>query len=180
MSAIFENEMIRLRDAVLNDAEELLHTNNDDEVMMYYGKNPYNQDIQGARDEILWFRSLLAENKGVRWVIADKASNQYIGDIGVFNFEPDHNRAELGFKLQKKYWNKGIMRVCIQQVLEFAFEEKSYNRIEALVDPRNIGCQKTLKKNGFQLEGALREYEFERGQYIDLQMYSILRREFSK
>jgi len=36
----------------------------------------------------------------------------------------------------------------------------------------------TLKKSGFTLEGTLREYEFENGQYIDLQLYSIIKREF--
>lgn len=179
MNIIFENERIRLREAELSDAENLLQIANDEEVMKYYGMN-HSLNIEGATEEILWFRSLFEKNEGARWVIADKESNQYIGDIGVFHFEPDHNRVEIGFKLAKEHWNKGIIGECIQRALEFAFLEKKYNRVEALVDPRNIGCQMTLQKNGFQLEGTLREYEFEHGEYVDLQLYSILRREFSK
>lgn len=179
MNIIFENELIRLREAKLSDEEELLRISNDEEVMKYYGMN-HSPNIEGAKKEILWYRSLLANNEGARWVIADKENNQYIGDIGVFHFEPTHNRLEIGFKLAKEYWNKGIMGACIQKTLQFAFLEKKYNRVEALVDPRNIGCQLTLKKNGFQLEGILREYEFERGHYVDLQLYSILKREFGK
>ncbi len=72
------------------------------------------------------------------------------------------------------------MTECIKKTLEFGFSDRNYNRIEALVDKRNIGCKKTLENNGFKLEGLLREYEFENGNYVDLEMYSILKREYIK
>lgn len=177
MTTIYENHLFRLRKAHINDAEELLNTSSNEEVMKYYGMNPC-KDMQGAGKEIAWFNSLIEDGKGVRWVIADVNSNLYIGDIGVFGLDPDHSRIEIGFKLKKEYWNLGIMRKCIQKILAFSFLKKGYNRIEAFVDPRNIGCQMTLKRNGFQLEGTLREYELERGQYVDLQLYSILKKEY--
>ncbi|WP_291563923.1 MULTISPECIES: GNAT family N-acetyltransferase [unclassified Clostridium] len=179
MKTIFENNIIRLREANLEDAKELLSVTNDEEVIKYYGMDPY-KNIREAEDEINWFISLLKEGKGARWVIADKDTNKYIGDIGVFNFDKNHNRIEIGFKLKKEYWNKGIMTECIKKTLEFGFSDRNYNRIEALVDKRNIGCKKTLENNGFKLEGLLREYEFENGNYVDLEMYSILKREYIK
>lgn len=177
MVLIFESDRIRLRDASLADAERLVQIMSNEDVMKYYGMNPCTS-LAAAKEEILWFQNLITNGQGFRWVIADKTSNQYIGDIGVFDFEPVHNRVEIGFKLHPTYWNRGIMSECIQKVLEFAFLQKKYNRIEALVDPRNISCQMALQKNGFFLEGTLREYEFENGNYIDLQSYSILKREF--
>ncbi|MEW8956996.1 GNAT family N-acetyltransferase [Clostridium sp.] len=179
MKTIFENNIIRLREAMLEDAEELLKLTNDEEVMRYYGMGAYN-NIDEAEEEIKWFLNLSEEDKGVRWVIADRDSNNYVGDVGIFNLSKNHNRIEIGFKLNKEYWNKGIMRECIKRVLEFGFNEKRYNRIEALVDKRNIGCKKTLESNGFKLDGLLREYEYENGEYVDLEMYSILRREYKK
>ncbi|PYE87380.1 GNAT family N-acetyltransferase [Bacillus sp. 196mf] len=177
MATIFENNSIRIREASIADAEELFRIISDQDVMEYYGMKPC-ANLEGAKEEILWFQSLAKNNQGFRWIIADKKSNKYIGDIGVFGFEPIHNRIEIGFKLQQAHWNKGIMSECIQKVLEFSFLKNQYNRVEALVDPRNKGCQMTLKKSGFTLEGTLREYEFENGQYIDLQLYSIIKREF--
>ena len=177
MRTIYENNIIRLRDATLEDAGELLELTKDIDVMRYYGMNSY-KDIKEAEDEINWFKGLLEENKGVRWVIADKDSDKYVGDIGVFNLDTNHNRIEIGFKLKKDYWNRGIMSECIKKVLEFGFVEKGYNRIEALVDTRNTACGRVLKNNGFKLDGVLREYEFEHGNYVDLEMYSILKREY--
>jgi ribosomal-protein-alanine N-acetyltransferase len=179
MGIIYENNIIRLREARLDDSGELLSITNDEEVMKYYGMGPYI-NLEEAEEEINWFLGLNAEGKGARWIIADKSSDKYVGDIGVFNFDETHNKVEIGFKLKKECWNKGIMSDCIKKTLEFAFMELKYNRVEALVDKRNIGCKKALEKSGFKLEGLLREYEFEHGQYVDLEMYSILYREFNK
>ncbi|MFF0825369.1 GNAT family N-acetyltransferase [Brevibacillus sp. NPDC003359] len=179
MEAVFENQFIRLRQASLEDADELFTVSTDEDVMRYYGVEPY-QHRKEAEDEIKWFLSLAEEGQGVRWVIADRTSNRYVGDIGLFHFHPRHNRVEIGFKLKKDYWNKGIITACINKTLAYGFQELGYNRIEALVDTRNVGCQKTLRKNGFLLEGVLRDYERERGEYVDLDMYSILKRDFVK
>ncbi|HCQ90205.1 MAG TPA: N-acetyltransferase, partial [Clostridium sp.] len=68
MKTIFENNIIRLREANLEDAKELLSVTNDEEVIKYYGMDPY-KNIREAEDEINWFISLLKEGKGARWVI---------------------------------------------------------------------------------------------------------------
>lgn len=174
---IFENYIIRLRDAVLEDADELFKISNDKEVAKYYGMEPF-KNIQEAEEEIKWFLSLLEQGKGVRWVIADKVTNKYIGDVGIFDFDEKNNKLEIGFKLKKEYWNKGIMTECIKKALDFGFREINCNRIHAFVDTRNAGCKRTLLKNGFKFEGLLREFEFEFGHYVDLEMYSILKREY--
>ena len=174
---IFENDIIRLREATLEDAEDLLKITNDEEVMKYYGMEPY-KNIEEAEEEINWFISLFKEDKGARWVIADKNTNKYVGDVGIYDYSRQHNKAEIGFKLKKEYWKKGIMTQCIEEVLNYSFFDKNCNRVQAIVDPRNIGCKKILEKSGFKFEGLLREYEFEYGEYVDLQMYSILKREY--
>ncbi len=72
------------------------------------------------------------------------------------------------------------MTACMKVVLDFAFYELDYNRIEALVDVRNVACIKLLEKNYFKKEGVLREYEFEHGNYVDLEIHSVLKREHKK
>lgn len=178
MIPTYENQLVRLREPRLTDANELLRITNDPEVMKYYGMEPY-QELTKAEEEINWFLSLFKENCGGRWVIADKITDQYIGDIGLFHFQPKHNRIEIGFKLKKEYWRKGIMSFSIREILHFGFHHNHYNRIEALVDKRNVGCLKTLERCGFQREGLLREYECEYGHYVDLYMLSMLKSEYS-
>lgn len=145
MRTIFENDIIRLRESTLEDAEELLKITKDEEVMKYYGMEPF-KNIEEAEEEINWFINLFKEDTGVRWVIADKNTNKYVGDVGIYDYSKEHNKAEIGFKLKREYWKKGIMTKCIEEVLNYSFLNKNCNRVQALVDPRNIGCKKTLKK----------------------------------
>jgi len=70
------------------------------------------------------------------------------------------------------------MSCCLQAVLRVVFENWGYNRVEAMADVRNTSCIKLLEKNRFVKEGTLRDYEFEHGHFVDLEIHSILRREF--
>jgi ribosomal-protein-alanine N-acetyltransferase len=62
-------------------------------------------------------------------------------------------------------------------VLRFGFEEMALNRVEALILPGNEAAHRLLTGLAFQREGVLREYEHLKGQFVDLTMYSLLRRD---
>jgi [ribosomal protein S5]-alanine N-acetyltransferase len=179
MIPVYDIGLARMREPRPGDAAELMKMTNDADVMKYYGMEPY-QDIKEAEAEIEWFLRLFREDSGGRWVIADRDRDAYIGDVGIGPVNRRHNRIEIGFKLKKEYWGRGIMSACIGRVLGFGFLVKSYNRIEAVVDPRNAGSKRALAKCGFQYEGLLREYEAEHGYYVDLEMHSILKREYER
>ncbi|WP_426251727.1 GNAT family N-acetyltransferase [Paenibacillus pabuli] len=51
------------------------------------------------------------------------------------------------------------------------------NKIEAKVEPQNQASIRLLHKLGFCQEGLLRQHEIEKGRYIDLAVFSKLRRE---
>jgi [ribosomal protein S5]-alanine N-acetyltransferase len=46
--------------------------------------------------------------------------------------------------------------------------------IEAIIDPKNIGSEKVLLKNGFVKEAHFIENEFYNGQFLDTVIYSRL------
>lgn len=69
------------------------------------------------------------------------------------------------------------MSEALKRVLDFGFGTMQLNRIEALVFAQNIPSHRLLKKLGFKREGVLREYEFVKERFVDLTMYSLLRRE---
>ena len=70
------------------------------------------------------------------------------------------------------------MTEALSSVLASGYEVMELNRVEALVDPRNEASLRLLLKLGFTREGVLREYEYEKGAFIDLVMMSLLRREW--
>ena len=174
---VIETERLVLREPKPEDLQSVYAIHSDSEVMRYYGVLPYDS-IEKAEKHLNWLSSLFKENTGLRPVITPKDEDVYIGDVGFYDFESKHNRAEIGYILGKDYWGKGIMTEALGAVLGYGFIEMNLNRVQALIDPRNTASKNVVQKNGFSYEGTFREYEYENGAYIDLDMYSLLRREF--
>ncbi len=174
---VLNTERLCLRSPVEEDIPHLLKISQDEDVMRYYGVEPYKSMLE-ARKEVDWMRRIFREGKGIRWIITSQDKPEYIGDIGLDKYIEKHRRAELGFKLKKMYWRQGIITEAFSKVLCYGFEEMRLNRIEALVDPRNEASMKLLEKAGFKEEGVLRDYEFEKEEFIDLVMTSLLKKEW--
>ena len=67
------------------------------------------------------------------------------------------------------------MTEALVGMLDYMYESIDLNRVQALVDPRNEGSLRLIERQGFQRDGLLRSYEYERGAYVDLYMLSLLR-----
>lgn len=173
---VMETTRLRLRKPLNRDANALMEVTRDEAVMQYYGMVAFGS-IAETLNEIAWFKNLFAGTEGIRWVITEKGEDIYIGDIGFHNYVKTHSRAEIGFKLARAFWHKGIMSEALEPVLDYGFSVMQLNRIEAVVDPENAACLSLLKKSGFATEGILREYESEAKGYVDLVMLSLLKKE---
>ncbi len=174
----FEYGDYRLRKPIAEDAAGFIAICADPEVMRYYGSSgAFIKTIEDAEKEIAWGLGQFEKNAG-RWIVVEKAEDAYIGDIGFFNFQEPHNRVEIGYRLKREYWGRGIVGGFLRQLVRFGFTEKKYNRIEATVDARNDRSKKVLLKNGFRLEGTFREYECENGEFVDIEMYAILKKDY--
>jgi ribosomal-protein-alanine N-acetyltransferase len=164
-----------LRDAREDDAFGLFELSRDQEAMRYYGElGGAFADVEEAREEIEWFLSLPANN-AYRWVIADDQRDEYSGDIGFFDADVGHRRAEIGFKLRSDRWNRGIVSGFMEPVLRYGFDRLGYNRVQAFVETGNRGSIRVLEKSGFRIEGVLRAYEHARGAPVDMAVLALLR-----
>jgi ribosomal-protein-alanine N-acetyltransferase len=165
-----------LRELTIEDAA-VLHTYwSDPEVLEYLSLEPF-ANIQESLDMIEILKNLYGDNQGARWVITAKDSGKVLGTCGFHNFKSEHCRVEMGYELGKEYWRQGIMTEALQAIIHYGFATMQYNRIEAFVNFGNIKSQKILEKNGFKLDGLLREYEFNRGKFVDQYCYSLLKSE---
>lgn len=176
---VVKSERLVLRGPKQKDIEPILAIFNDDEVLKYYGVLPYDSE-EKAQKQIDWFRELHDKQTGLRWVITLRGEDTYIGDVGFYDYEARHDRAEIGYILSKKHWGNGIMSEAINAALNYGFNNLMLNRVQALIDPRNNASKRVAEKQGFRYEGTYREYEKEHGLYIDLDLYSLLRREWNQ
>ncbi len=161
------------------DAARLLAAWSDEETVRYFGTGPLHTRGE-ALEELQIFRVQASSGDGIRWILTQQGQDEYIGDIGFFDFAPEHARAEIGFLLARELWGRGLMGEALDAALGYGFRVKCLHRVEALVDPRNEPCLRLLQRAGFEREGTLREYEFERGEFIDLVLLSLLQREWTE
>jgi ribosomal-protein-alanine N-acetyltransferase len=176
---ILETKRLVLRKVTKEDANSILKYLSDEEVMKYYGLEPF-KSINDVLDEISWYQSLQNNKTGIRWGITLKEQGIVIGSCGFHNKVSHHFRTEIGFELSKEQWGKGIAHEAVEAIICYGYEHMKIQRIEALIEPPNISSQKLVEKLGFIREGLLRNYEFTNGKFDDLYMYSLLKQDFDK
>ncbi len=93
----------------------------------------------------------LKTDKAISWGITTKESNVLIGSICLWNFSEDKKTAEVGYDLDPKFQGKGIMSEALKAVLDFGFNQRGFETIEAYTDYRNIPSKKLLKLHSFCL-----------------------------
>lgn len=70
------------------------------------------------------------------------------------------------------------MHGALQALPDHGFGALDLNRVEADIDPRNAGSERTLRRPGFQWEGVLRERWIVAGKVSDTGLCGLLRRDW--
>jgi len=164
-------DLIEIKQIHLGDLFKLF---GDKDVTKYYNIKTLTEENE-AQKLLNWFQDRFSDKLGIRWGIAFKDKEEIIGTIGFNNFMHKH-RANLGYDLQKDYWNNGYITEALIEVIKFGFEKLKINRIEAEIMPGNINSEKALISLGFEKEGLLRDWMLWNEKHYDMIMYSLLRK----
>jgi len=163
MKIFAETERLILREILPTDVEGMYQLDADPEVQKYLGNKPVTSREQTV-DIINFIRQQYIDNGIGRWAIIDKKSNEFLGWTGLklVTDETNHNKNyyDLGYRLIKKYWGKGIATESALASLEYAFDKLDAKEVYAMADCENNGSNKILKKVGlhfietFNLDGT--------------------------
>jgi len=147
-----QTERLILRDLEISDAEGIFKLDSDPDVHEFLGKKPI-QSIDQAREIIEFIRKQYIKNNIGRWAIIDKTSGDFIGWSGLKYEEglrEDFNYYDLGYRLRKEYWGKGIATESAKASLKYGFEQLSLKEIGAAADVNHIVSNKILKNIGMR------------------------------
>jgi ribosomal-protein-serine acetyltransferase len=139
-------------------------------------------DATRTEDDILAFirRSMeqLASNRG--FSAAVWADGCVAGVIGLHHLEWQYRKAEMGYWLAREFQGRGIATAAARAVTDHVLVELELNRMEILCAAGNTKSSAVPKRLGFTYEGTLREAQLLDGRYVDLEVYSMLRREYRR
>lgn len=87
----------------------------------------------------------------------------------------DRFRAHITYGIAREYWGQGIATRAAKMAVSEGFREfPDLVRLQTLVEVENKASQRVLEKIGFQKEGVMRKYGFNKGQIKDVFMFSLL------
>jgi len=176
---ILTSGQLLLRRITPVDAGRLYDNFSRDEVTEFFDL-PTFQSIDEADQLVVEWEDRYQKKEAIRWAITfSDDPDRLIGTCGFHNFALEHARAEIGYELDPNYWQKGIMTTAVSRIIQFGFEQFNLNRIEAFIDPDNVASRRLLNKLALRSEGILRDYFFEKGRYVDGEIFALLRKETS-
>ncbi len=172
-----QTERLLLRPMTLDDDQDMFEYGSDPEMTRFTSWETH-RSIEDARVFLQREVDGFDDVTGGAWGIEHRGDRKFIGAFGFILQPPEHQIQEIGFHLARKYWGQGLMTECAREVIRFSFDNLEVNRIQATCEPENIGSARVLEKCGLSYEGTLRAWRLTKGRWLDMRMYSILKRDY--
>lgn len=137
------------------DLELLYEIENSPEMWDVTSSNvPYSRYV--LKDYIANQQNDIYADKQIRFVI--RVEGAAIGLIDLFNFEPRHQRAELGLAILKEHRGKGFSAQAIGLLKEYAQKVINLHQIYCIVPENNKPSLRMLRSEGFCNEFILKDW----------------------
>ena len=173
-----ETERLILRSIRRKDAGDLFSFARNEEVTRFVLWSPH-ESIRDSRRYIRCCRRQYANGFPGIFAIEHKEDRRMIGTIGYVGFSREHRCAEIGYSLDPKYWNRGLMTEALARLIRYSFEDLGLHRLEACHDINNPASGRVMEKCGMHLEGTLKDKYNNKGVYCTVHLFAIIRNERS-
>lgn len=109
-----------------------------------------------------------------RFVIEEPQSQAILGGVGINQIIAMHRIGNLGYWVRQSALNQGVCTGAARQVLNYAFSELKFQRIEIHAHPDNTASNAVALKLGAVYEGTLRNKLLIHGKAEPAKCYSII------
>lgn len=174
-----ETARLRLRRMTLRDAHDIFDYSKDPEVARYVLWTAH-RSVWETKAYIRWVRQQYASGYPSSWCIVEKASGRVVGTIGFMSYQPENATVEVGYSLARSHWNQGLMTEALNAVLAQVFTVLKLHRVEAQHFSANPSSGRVMQKCGMTHEGTLRRRICNKGEFMDVEMWAILRTDWAK
>lgn len=117
---------------------------------------------------------------GTDYSFVIKNKDNVVGRIGLHYINQQNRFGAIGYWISEGFSGKGIITKACQRLIRFCFEEAGLNRIEIKCATSNQRSAAVAERLGFRKEGIMREAELVNGEFLDLNLYSLLKAEWQK
>ena len=171
---VLQTERLILRKITRADLMDVYEYASDPLVSKYLLWNPHS-DLSYTSQYLKLIEHNYKKQNFFDWGVTLADSKKMIGTCGFTSFDIKNNMAEIGYVLNRKYWGRGIAVEAAKKVIDFGFNTLDLHRIEVNFIPSNASSRRVAEKCGMHYEGVLKERIWVKGEYKDIEVYSITR-----
>lgn len=145
---------------------------NDPGTNRYMGVGRVVSTLESVRDYVAAF-----EGRADRYLfaIAVRDTGEHIGNITLQDIDAVDLRGEIGLLVGEPEWRgRGVGSEAIAMVVSHAFDDLGLHKLTAGYVAGNDGSARAFAKNGFVVEGVLREQFALDGEFADVYRLGLL------
>lgn len=174
MKPNLQDERIALRALEPEDVDLLMHWENDEANWPLSGTlAPYSRHI--LREYVANSKADIYTSRQLRLIISERAGEQAIGTIDLFDFAPFHLRAGVGILIgEKNYRRQGHASRALALVARYGFQYLGLQQLYCTIGADNKGSQRLFEKQGFIRNGTQAKWIRLNGRYEDAYFYQLL------
>lgn len=101
-----------------------------------------------------------------------------IGLVGFNAIYKKHKKGEIGYWVAQDMQGKGIITKAVKRLIDYGFKHLDLNRILIRVSTQNVKSKQVAQRLGFTYEGTLREDFFQNNQFVDIEIYGLLKSDY--
>lgn len=152
MEPVLTTERMWLRRFTPADVDNLYELDSDPEVMRFLTNGrptPYGV----VRDEVL--PRILAEyERSARhgqWAAEERGTGRFLGWLSLaLPDDGDPDQAELGYRLRREFWGRGLATEGARALVRTAFAERGLRRVFATTMAVNLTSRRVMEKAGLR------------------------------
>lgn len=133
------------------DDLEAFHALCSDPLVMQFVREGMPWTCEQTLDCILTANRLARELGYCRWAVIHKKDAKLIGFCG---YVPTDGVPEIGWRLAKEYWGRGLATEAAKNVLDFGLHTLGMRRVIATVQKRNAASLRVVEKLAMTYESS--------------------------
>ncbi len=175
---ILETERLVLRPFGPADAPDVQRLAGDREIADTTERIPHPYEDGMAEAWIATHTERFRKRQGCEFAIILKDTSELTGAIGL-TLTMTHRRGELGYWIGRPFWGQGYCTEAGRFVIDYGFSSFDLHRIQARCMSRNLASGRVMQKLGMKHEGRLHGYMLKWGVFEDVEVYGMLKDNFS-
>jgi RimJ/RimL family protein N-acetyltransferase len=154
-----ESARLRLRAWHVDDGHRLVEASNDQRLRHFIAHSPLPHATQDVGAYLLRVHQAAADGTRLAWCIADRATDQALGNIALFDFAPDCS-AQVGYWSHPAARGRGVMSEAARMATDWALapepEGMGLRRLYLLTAVSNAASRHVAEQAGFKHVGTER------------------------